>query len=86
MRYYKVIEDGNIIAIGIGGGGVEITQEEYEQIMGVIQSKPARTETTDYHLKEDLTWEEYERIESVDENEEIDDTEALQIITGGGNE
>lgn len=83
MRYYKTVEDGYILAIGTGGGGVEITQEEYEQIMGVIQSKPLRTETADYHLKEDLTWEAYERIDPPAEELDIDDSEALQIITGG---
>ncbi len=61
MRYYKTISDGYITAIGTGGGGTEITGREYDQIMSVIQSKPPRTDTTDYHLREDLTWEAYER-------------------------
>lgn len=82
MRYYKHIENGNILAIGTGGGGVEITEQEYNTIMSVIQNKPARTETTDYHLKTDLTWEEYER-EPEEPSDDIDAEEALDILTGG---
>ena len=53
MRYYKDIQDGYIVAIGTGGGGgVEITESEYESIMAVIQDKPEQTETTDYHLRD----------------------------------
>ena len=81
MRYYKLIEDGYISAIGTGGGGVEITEAEYNQIMSVIQSKPPRTETIDYRLTESLTWEEYE-VPPEPEDEDVDDGEALGIITG----
>lgn len=82
MRYYKNIENDYILAIGTGGGGVEITEQEYDTIMSVIQNKPARTETTDYHLKTDLTWEEYEREPEVP-SDDIDAEEALDILTGG---
>lgn len=82
MRYYKTINERYISAIGTGGGGVVITEEEYNTIMSVIQSKPLRTATTDYHLTEALEWEAYERIDPTPEDEEVDDTEALNIITG----
>lgn len=84
MRYYKTISDGYITAIGIGGGGTEITETEYNTIMSVIQNKPPRMATTDYHLRENLTWEEYERIDPDPAEEELDADEALRIITGGG--
>lgn len=83
MRYYKNVEDGYIMAIGTGGGGVEITESEYDTIMSVIQSKPSRTGNTDYHLKTDLTWEEYEREEEPIDDAELDPQEALDIIFGG---
>lgn len=82
MRYYKTIESGYITGIGTGGGGEEITESEYDAIMSAIQSKPPRTETTDFHLKEDLTWEEYERIDP-DPPEELTAEEALEILLGG---
>ena len=83
MRYYKLIENGYIIAIGTGGGGVEITEGEYNTIMAVIQGKPPRTETTDYHLKTDLTWEEYERpVDPEPEPSDEEKAEAYDILTG----
>lgn len=82
MRYYKNIDNGYITAIGTGGGGTEITEDEYTTIMSVIQGKPPRTETTDFYLKEDLTWEEYERIDP-DPPEELDAEEAMSILIGG---
>lgn len=81
MRYYKHIQNGFIVAIGTGGGGVEITESEYESIMAVIQSKPARTETTDYHLTESLEWVEYERIDPPDESEPSAE-ELVKILLG----
>lgn len=75
MRYYKQINDSCIIAIGTGGGGTEITEQEYNAIMAIIQQKPQRTETTDYRLKTDFTWEQYERIEPSTEPEPPDNLE-----------
>lgn len=82
MRYYKIIETGYIQAIGTGGGGTEITEAEYSQIMAAIRQKPERTEATDFRLKADLTWEEYSRPPEP-EPDEIDAEEALRIILGG---
>ena len=85
MRYYKDIQNGFIVAIGTGGGGVEITETEYESILAAIHSKPARTETTDYHLRQDLTWEEYERIDPPDESEPSAE-EVVDILLGGADD
>ena len=82
MRYYKTIDNGSITAIGIGGGGTEITASEYNAIMAVIQNKPKWEGTIDYHLRTDLTWEAYERIPEP-QSDEIDAEEALSILTGG---
>lgn len=82
MRYYKQISDGYILTVGTGAGGTEITKAEYDRILAVIRAKPPRTETEDYHLREDLTWEPY-AAEPLPEPE-LDDTEALNILLGGG--
>lgn len=82
MRYYKAIDNGYITAIGIGGGGTEITEQEYNAIMAIIQNKPKWEGTTDYHLRTDLTWEAYERVPEP-QSDEIDAEEALSILTGG---
>lgn len=81
MRYYKVITNGYINMVGTGAGGTEITESEYNEIMTAIHSKPEATETMDYQLKADLTWETYE-VEPVTDPD-IDETEALDIILGG---
>ena len=79
-RYYKYVHDGYISGIGVGATGTEIEEEEFNTILSVIHAKPARTDTTDYKLREDLTWEPY----PVDPpSDEIDAEEALAIIMGG---
>lgn len=39
MRYYKREDNNYILSIGIGEGGTEITETEYNEIMSVIQNK-----------------------------------------------
>ena len=55
--YYKEIEDNILIAIGeskvIGEGQIEITAEEYNNILSVIASKPEDTESIIYKLHAD---------------------------------
>ena len=82
MRFYKTIDGGYILAIGTGSGGVEITEAEYNEIMSVILNKPARTDTTDFRLKEDLTWEAYP-VDPPEPDPEVDEAEAFDIIFGG---
>lgn len=85
MRYYKDIQGGYVVAIGTGGGGEEITEEEYGSIMAAIQQKPPRTDDTDYHLTENLTWVAYERIDPPDESEP-DAGEVLNVLLGGADD
>ncbi len=81
---YKLISGDYIVAIGKGNIGERITEEEYAEILAIIRNKPQRTETTDYRLKTDLTWEAHEvEPQPNPEDEEIDDSEALSILLGG---
>lgn len=78
MRYYRILDihskdKAYIAAIGTGSGGSAISEQEYNQILAAIQQKPARTATTDFRLKEDLTWEEYERPTEIINENIIDD-------------
>ena len=54
---YKQIEDNILIAIGeskaIGEGQAEITAEEYNNILSIIQNKPEDTESIIYKLHAD---------------------------------
>lgn len=82
MRFYKQLSAGYILALGSGLGGEEITESEYNETLSVIHTKPAATETTDYRLREDLTWEAYE-VEPPAPDPDIDEAEALDILLGG---
>lgn len=80
MRYYKLIEDGYVTAIGTGVGGVEIPVDEYNEILNLVKNKPTADTGYDYRLKDDLTWElvEVPIIEPTDD--EISGEELLTMI------
>ena len=76
---YKQIEENILISIGeskaIGEGQTEITEEEYNNILSIIQSKPEDTETIVYKLNaETLEYEPYDRPEEPTPTEPTDPT------------
>ena len=62
MRYYKILSDGYITAIGTGPGGTEITEAEYNEIKPVIVNMPQAESGYWYKLTDSLVWEKYEII------------------------
>lgn len=85
MRYFKIISDEQIVAIGKGSSGTEITETEYNDILAIIRSCPTPPDGKGYRLKTDLTWEEYDlppEPEPSDEDE-LSEAEALDILLGG---
>lgn len=83
MRYYKIVSEDYVTAIGTGPGGTELTEAQYNEILAIIRSHP-QEEGKGYRLREDLTWEEYDLPEETEpEDEEISDEEALNILLGG---
>ena len=79
MRYYKHGSDGYIFLIGVGNGGTEISEEEYNAIANVVKNKPIPTETTDYMLTESLEWVAC----AIPQGEpEADAEEVVDILTG----
>ena len=96
MRYYAQYNDsGNLIAIGTGLGGTEITESEYNTLLSEIREKAALVDklySGEITIDEDPTeWQEEiqrranERIAAEGEAEEQDLSaeEALNIILGG---
>ena len=81
MKYIIVKQNGYIIGVVTGNSGTEITEEEYNEILTIIHNKPTGTATTDYRLREDLTWEEYEIPPMPEPEPEAD--EILNILMGG---
>lgn len=81
MKYYELNVNGYIISVGDSRCGEEITRERYAAVVDALRNKPPRTETTDYRLRVDLTWEAYP-VDPPDPDPEIDDTELLEILMG----
>ena len=95
MRYYKIIKNNTLLAIGTGAGGTEITEAEYNRLLAEIREKAALVDSL---YRGDITladvpadWQEEiqrrvdERIAAVGvaEEQEISAEEALEIILGG---
>lgn len=83
-RYYKQTDGMYILTVGVGVGGIEISVDEYREILSVIQNRPI-AEDKGYRLKADLTWEEYDLppVPEPSDNDEISTDEALNILLGG---
>ena len=85
-RYYKQTDRMYILAIGVGVcvGGIEISADEYSEILSVIQNRPT-AEGKGYRLKTDLTWEEYDLppVPEPSDDDEISNDDAINILLGG---
>ena len=81
MKEYSI--NGYIICVGDGDGGVEISDERYAAIIQSLENKPQPTETIDYKLKTNLTWEEYEIDHKPEPEPEPEAEELLGILLGG---
>lgn len=85
MRRFKLLTDGYISFIGTGNYGTEITEAEYNNILGIIRNSPTAHGTYSYRLKSDLTWELWEPpVTPEDDDPDLTAEEALDIILGGG--
>ena len=95
MKYYKIENYNNIVAIGIGRGGVEITEAEYNALLSEIREKAALVDKlysgeitiaevpTDW--QEEIQRRVNERIAAEGEAQEqpLSAEEAMDIILGG---
>ena len=95
MRYFKIIKNNSLIAIGTGYGGEEITEAEYNALLAEIREKAAlvdRLYSGEITIDEvPADWQEEiqrrvdERIaaEGAAEEQDISAEEALDILLGG---
>ena len=83
-RYYKQTDSMYILAVGVGAGDIEISADEYSEILSVIQNRPT-AEGKGHRLKTDLTWEEYDLppVPEPSDDDEISNDEAINILLGG---
>ena len=64
---------------------VEITAEQYNEILTMLRNRPTAPEGYEYRLTESLEWELYELPPvEVEEDPELTAEEALDIIVNGG--
>ena len=96
MRYYAQYNDsGNLIAIGTGAGGTEITEAEYNRILAEIREKvdlanklysgEITIDAVPGEWQEEIQRRVDERIaaEGIAEEQDISAEEALDILLGG---
>lgn len=95
MRYYKLIENDTLIAIGTGYGGTEITEAEYNRLLTEIRTKASLVDqlysgeitidSVPAEWQEEIQRRVDERIEQEGtlEEQDISAEEALDIILGG---
>ena len=88
--YYKQIEENILVAIGeakaLGEGQIEISEEEYNNILSVIASKPEDTETTIYKLHADtLEYMAYDRPEEpvIEPTDPVVDSIISEVASNG---
>lgn len=84
MTYFKIFENEYILMIGTGSGGTEITEQEYTEILSIIHAAPQDApDGYTYKLRADtLEWELVELPPAPEPSEDVDDSEALDIILG----
>ena len=85
---YKQIEDNILIAIGeskaIGENQTEITEEECNNILSVIQNKPEDTDTIIYKLHSDtLEYVAYDRPEEPTPTDPVIDSIISEVANSG---
>lgn len=95
MKFYKIIENDCIVAVGIDTGGTEITEAEYNTLLAEIREKAALVDklysgeiTIDAvpsEWQEEIQRRVDERIaaEGAAEEQDISAEEALNILLGG---
>lgn len=98
MRYYALYNGNDLITIGTGYGGVEITEEEYNKLLTEIRTKASLVDqlysgeitidSVPTEWKEEIQRRVDERIanEGTLEEQDISAEEALNIILGGETE
>ena len=87
---YKQIEENILVAIGeskaLGEGQIEISEEEYNNILSIIQNKPEDTETIIYKLHADtLEYVAYDRPEEpvIEPTDPVIDSIISEVASNG---
>lgn len=79
-KYFKIVEDGYISLVGTGSGDGEISREEYETILSVINNRPTAEAGFTYKLRTDLTWELHEAPPVAEEDMEATEEDYISAL------
>ena len=88
MKYYKIVENNIIVSVGEINAKEsfdgEITEEEYNSILSVIQNKPEDTDTIIYKLHADtLEYVAYDRPEEPTPTDPTIDSIIEEVASNG---
>lgn len=70
--YYKFVQNGYIIGVGVGAGGEEISEAEYNKLLDIIANRPEAPEGYCYALKDICEWE-LQKLPPSEQNEEVEE-------------
>lgn len=82
MKFTKIIVDGYILGLAIANRGVEITEQEYNELTEIFHAMPTPREGYEYKLTVDREWVEV----PLDTDPDLSDAESFFIIFGGDTE
>lgn len=74
----KIMDNGYILGVAIASTGIEIGEQEYNELTEIFHTMPTAREGYEYKLTEEREWVEI----PIDPDPEIDDSEALSIMLG----
>lgn len=80
--FVKILDDDSIVGLAIANRGVEITEQEYNELTEIFHAMPTAREGYEYKLTVDREWIEV----PLDTDPDLSDAEAFSIIFGGDTE
>lgn len=82
---YKIVKNGYLVGVGENIAGEPISDSEYDAAMKVIRNRPTAPNGYAYRLTAGLEWELHE-LPIENDDPELTEAEALEIILGGDTE
>lgn len=76
--FVKILDGDYILGVAIASTGIEIGEQEYNELTEIFHTMPTAREGYEYKLTEEREWVEI----PIDPDPEIDDSEALSIMLG----
>lgn len=80
-RFYKNIDSNYIASISVNWGSVEITEQEYNEILSIVRNSPSAPDGFTYKLRADtLEWELVELPEPLDTDDEATESDYIDAL------